>query len=83
MVSREQIFQILNERTTTRIKDVLREAKIELGLDPDAPAPFDTSSEATADRIFNFTMGFFGKYREQHSDLSDEEARERYAQLIG
>ncbi len=42
----------------------------------------DVSPEATADRIVSMSTAFYSKYREQHSDMSEEEAVKAFADII-
>ena len=41
------------------------------------------SPEKTAERITLFATGLYGAYRDQHQDMSEEEAVNRFTQLIG
>jgi hypothetical protein len=43
----------------------------------------DISPEATADRIVSMSTAFFSIYREQNSEMSDEEAAQAFAEIIG
>jgi hypothetical protein len=43
----------------------------------------DVSPEATADRIVKMSTAFFDKYRDQHSELTEEEAAKSFVELIG
>lgn len=43
----------------------------------------DVSPEATADRIVSMSTAFFGAFQEQHSDMSEDEAREAFIDVIG
>lgn len=45
-------------------------------------AGMDFSPEATAQRILSFATGFFDKFKENHSELEDEEARSQFVDLI-
>lgn len=42
----------------------------------------DVSPEATADRIVSLSTAFFSQYQEQHPELSDEEARLTFTDII-
>ena len=43
----------------------------------------DISPEATADRIISLSTNFFESYYEQHTELSEEEARAQFIDVIG
>jgi len=42
----------------------------------------DVSPEATADRIVSLSTAFFSQYQEQHPELSDDEARLTFTDII-
>jgi len=73
-------FRVLTDRVLAQIKAAVDEARAVLGV---SPGLLDTSPEATADRIFNFAVGFFEAYRSQHPELDDETARESFVDLVG
>lgn len=79
--STAESIKIANERMISKVKTMLAGVRAELGLPEDAE--LDTSPEATAGRIFDFAIAFFGAFRTQHQDLAEEDARLQYAQLIG
>lgn len=43
----------------------------------------DTSPEATAERIVGFATAFYGRYKEQHPNVSDEENLNNFLKIIG
>ena len=43
----------------------------------------DTSPEATADRIVSFATAFYGKYKEQNPDKSEQENLDSFLKVIG
>lgn len=43
----------------------------------------DVSPEATADRIVSMSTAFFSSYHEQHPELSEEQAAQKFAEIIG
>ena len=43
----------------------------------------DISPQATADRIVSLSTAFFSSYQEQHPELSDEQAANKFADIIG
>ncbi len=72
-------IKVITDRVLARIKEAVDEAKAVLGV---SPGPLDTSPEATAERIFNFAVGFFQAYRNQHPELDDDTARESFVDLV-
>ena len=80
-VSSAQAQNILTERAYEKLRAVVSEARAELGL-PEG-GELDTSPEATANRIADFALGFFGKYAENNSLTNDEEGRRQYVGFIG
>lgn len=80
-VAMERVNGMVYERAMARLRSVVDDARASLGLAPDAP--LDISAEATADRIVEFALGAFGGYRERNAELSDDEAKQRFVQLIG
>ena len=72
-------FKVVTDRVLARIKAAVDEARAVLGV---GSGPFDASPEATADRIFNFAVGFFGAYRSQHPELDGETGRESFVDLV-
>ncbi|MEK7793644.1 MAG: DUF5610 domain-containing protein [Candidatus Hydrogenedentota bacterium] len=69
------------ERAYQHLRAVVGDARAELGIPEDAV--IDTSAEATANRIADFALGFFEKFKENHSDLSEEDAKQQFVDLIG
>ena len=80
-VSQQDSMRVILESAYAKIQGVVDDARAELGLEPGAV--IDTSPEATADRILGFALNFFEQYRENNSQLNDQEAREKYAEFIG
>jgi len=72
-------FRVVTDRVLAQIRATVDEARAMLGV---SPGPLDTSAEATADRIFNFAVGFSEAYRSQHPELDDETARESFVDLV-
>ena len=80
-LSREDTGRIVLERAMNQLRAVVDEARAELGLAPgDA---LDTSEEATAGRIIDFALNFFGRYAENNRLADDEEGRTQFASFIG
>lgn len=74
-------MNIVVERAFEKLRAVVDEARAELGLAPDAT--LDTSPEATANRIADFALNFFGKYAENHGLADDEAGRQQFVDFIG
>jgi len=82
-ISASQANSILLERAYDKLRSVVSDAKAALGLsDTDQ---IDTSNEATANRIADFALGAFEKWRSTaaRAALSDEEARKQFTTFIG
>ncbi len=60
------------------INEVLGENTIQNAYD----SGLDVSPEATADRIISLSTAFYPKYKEQHPELSEEEAVTKFTELI-
>ena len=80
-VSIEQSFQVVTERALDRLRQVVTDARAELGI-PEGAA-LDTSAEATANRIADFALGAFEAFRRNHEDLGEEDAKAQFVDLIG
>jgi len=80
-LSTKDAINIVTERSMNKLLEVVNQARADLGI-PEGTA-LDTSPEATAQRITDFALGFFGKYLENNPGLEGEEARKQYADFIG
>ncbi len=80
-VTNDKAMNIVAERALEKLRAVVSEARAELGLPEDAV--IDTSPEATASRIADFALGFFGNYAENNGLADDEAGRRQYADFIG
>jgi len=60
------------------INEVLGENTIQNAYD----SGLDVSPEATADRIVNLSTAFYPQYKEQHPELSEEDAATQFTDLI-
>jgi len=76
-----QIQSVVVERALAKLGEVVQAAREELGIPTDAV--LDTSPEATANRIADFALGFFGQYAENNGLQDDEAGRAQYAEFIG
>ena len=79
--SAAEASSIIVERALERLRQVVSDARAELGI-PEG-ATFDTSPEATAQRIVDFALGFFNQYLGNHQELSEDDARQEFATFIG
>lgn len=70
----------------TAIEEINKELEPTLG-DNSVQSSYDTeldvSPEATADRIINSSTAFYQAFKEQNSDLSDEESLDAFINVIG
>ncbi len=65
------------------INDVLEPEMGSNALQNTYDSGLDVSPEATADRIVSLSTAFFSSYQEQHPELSDEQAANKFADIIG
>jgi hypothetical protein len=72
-------FKVYTQETLSKLAAVARDAADQLGVDLNT---VDASPEATADRITSFAFGMYSTYRKQHSELTDEEALDKYEKVI-
>lgn len=80
-ISLSDAQNVVVERALEKLRGVVDAARAELGL-PES-ASFDTSPEATANRIADFALNFFGKYAENNGLADDEAGRAQFADFIG
>lgn len=80
-VDAKQAIQIVNERMIAQLRAVVAEARASLGL-PEGEE-LDISAEATAGRIADFALGFFGQYAKNNQLEDTEEGRQQYSDFIG
>jgi len=80
-ISSGQAQNIVTERAYERLRQIVSDARAQLGLPEDQP--LDTSPEATANRIADFALGFFSKYAKNNGLEDNEEGRKQYATFIG
>ena len=78
-ISADDATKVITDRVLARIKEAVGEAKAMFGI---SSGPLDTSPEATADRIFNFAVGFYDAFCIQHPELDDETSRESFVDLV-
>jgi len=80
-VNSKQSINMVLERAYDKLRGVVGDARAALGI-PEG-AVLDTSNEATANRIADFALGAFDKYRKNHAELSDDEAKAQFVEFIG
>jgi len=80
-VTNSQAMNIVSERAYEKLRAVVSEARAALGL-PEG-SELDTSPDATANRIADFALGFFGKYAENNGLANDAEGRQKFVDFIG
>jgi len=80
-LSNNQIMNMVVERSMDKLRAVVDDARAALGLSENDT--LDTSPEATANRIADFALNFYDKWRENHAEGTDEDARKQYASFIG
>ena len=81
-VDQSKTLKLLADKSLQNIMDMTNFAAQALGYDPNSLGMLDTSPEATSSRIADFAIGLFGLYKQQNPDLSEEEALEKYEELI-
>jgi hypothetical protein len=74
---------LLYKTTIEGINDVLQAEFGDNAIQNAYDSDLDISPEATADRIVSMSTAFFSIYREQNSEMSDEEAAQAFADIIG
>ncbi len=83
-LSSKQSMGLVLERAMAKLQAVVGDAKAQLGIPEDAV--LDTSPEATGNRIADFALNFFEKWRgndDARMGLEDQEARQQFADFIG
>ena len=78
--SRGETLNVVVDRALAQLQQVVTDAREALGI-PEG-APFDTSPEATAARIADFALGAFGAFVDNHPELTEEEAKSAFVELI-
>ncbi len=74
---------LLYKTAVEGINDVLKAELGDNAIQNAYDSGLDISSEATADRIVSMSTAFFSIYREQNAEMSDEEAAQAFAEIIG
>lgn len=81
-LSPEAVSALAQKTLETEVGEQLSAAFAEAGVDLSEGVGQDWSVEATAQRIVDFSTGLYGVFREQHADLSEEEAKELFEQTL-
>lgn len=86
-LSTDESMGIVVERAMDKLRQIVSDARAALGLPEDdsesTGAMLDTSPDATANRIADFALSAFSAWRKQHTDFSDDEARQQFSDFIG
>jgi len=77
----EESLRIVNERALDKLRQVVAQARAELGIPEDAVV--DTSPDATGDRIADFALGWFSQWAKNNNVADDEAGRSRFVEFIG
>jgi hypothetical protein len=80
-------LSVNSQYTANRIfEEIAARVAEKFGVDAAAQIQFnpnlDTSSEATAERIFTFATGFYQNYREQNAGEDEEETLTRFTSIV-
>lgn len=73
-------FKLFSERMLNQLKSIVGDAAARIGVDP---ATFDPSPESVSDMISGFAIANFGRYHQQHPEMSEQEALDKYQDVIG
>ncbi len=65
------------------INESLKALGVEETVEETYESGIDTSPEATAERIVSFSVGFLSSYQEQHPELNEKEAMDKFIEVIG
>lgn len=74
-------LRIVNERAMEKLRQVVAQARADLGLPEDAQV--DLSPEATGDRIADFALKWFTQWAKNNKVEDNEEGRSRFVDFIG
>lgn len=79
---RDQPLALVLKTALQGINDALKEIEPNQSLQQSYDSEVDFSPQATADRIVAFSTNFFSSYQEQHPELSEQEARDTFSDLM-
>jgi hypothetical protein len=68
------------QASVAQLMEIVGDAAKKLGVGD--LATFDTSPEATADRIANFAIGMYSIYKKQNPDMEETDRLEKYDKMI-
>jgi hypothetical protein len=79
---KDQPLALVLKTALQGINDALKEIEPNQSLQQSYDSEVDFSPQATADRIVAFSTNFFSSYQEQHPELSEQEARDTFSDLM-
>jgi hypothetical protein len=79
---KDQPLALVLKTALQGINDALKEIEPNQSLQQSYESEIDFSPQATADRIVAFSTNFFSSYQEQHPELSEQEARDTFSDLM-
>jgi hypothetical protein len=81
--SAQQAMKVLGDFIISNFRFIMGESLGETALDAVSHAPPDATLEAAANRVFDYISGAFERFREIYPGLSQAEANEHFARLVG
>lgn len=75
-------LSLVQQSAIEHINDLLREEFGANALETAYESGIDVSPEATAERIVSMSTSFYNSFRSNHPELSDEEARSQFIDVI-
>ena len=81
-ISRETRLKLVQEALVGEVGKKVAKALDGAGIELTAYADQDFSAQATAQRIFDFTTGFYSAYREKHKGQSEDEINAGFEKLV-
>jgi hypothetical protein len=79
---KDQPLALVLKTALQGINDALKEIEPNQSLQQSYDSEVDFSPQATADRIVAFSTNFFSSYQAQHPELSEQEARDTFSDLM-
>ena len=80
-ITSKQANGMVYERAMQQLRMVVNNAKAELGITDDSN--YDTSTDATANRIADFALGAYSKWAKNNGVADDEAGRKQFSDFIG
>lgn len=78
----DQPMSLVLKSALQGINEALQDIQPEASLKDSYESGIDFSPEAVAERIVSFSTNFFSAYQEQHPELSEQEARDSFTELM-